>query len=94
MNAAVLDFKPQSGDSAMWTDICAASDILPNTGVCALVEGRHVAVFRVGADDYFAIDSHVLQSGSVLAEGPYDEVRRDERVITAYLGQESGEHHG
>ena len=36
----------------------------------------------------------VLQSGSVLAEGPYDEVRRDERVITAYLGQESGDHHG
>jgi branched-chain amino acid transport system ATP-binding protein len=29
----------------------------------------------------------VLQSGQVLAEGPYDEVRNDERVITAYLGQ-------
>jgi branched-chain amino acid transport system ATP-binding protein len=29
----------------------------------------------------------VLQSGQVLAEGPYDEVRDDERVITAYLGQ-------
>jgi len=31
-----------------WTAICAADDILPNTGVCALVAGRHVAVFRVG----------------------------------------------
>ncbi|MGB9375978.1 MAG: ABC transporter ATP-binding protein [Mycobacteriales bacterium] len=28
----------------------------------------------------------VLQRGSILAEGAYDEVRRDERVITAYLG--------
>ena len=28
----------------------------------------------------------VLQSGRVLAEGSYDEVRNDERVITAYLG--------
>ncbi|HET8989364.1 MAG TPA: ATP-binding cassette domain-containing protein, partial [Humibacillus sp.] len=28
----------------------------------------------------------VLQSGQVLAEGPYDQVRADERVITAYLG--------
>jgi len=28
----------------------------------------------------------VLQSGSVLAEGPYEQVRQDERVITAYLG--------
>jgi branched-chain amino acid transport system ATP-binding protein len=29
----------------------------------------------------------VLQQGKVLAEGSYDEVRADERVITAYLGQ-------
>jgi branched-chain amino acid transport system ATP-binding protein len=36
----------------------------------------------------------VLQSGAVLAEGPYDEVRADERVITAYLGTEGGDHHG
>jgi branched-chain amino acid transport system ATP-binding protein len=28
----------------------------------------------------------VLQSGQVLAEGPYDEVRADERVVSAYLG--------
>jgi branched-chain amino acid transport system ATP-binding protein len=29
----------------------------------------------------------VLQSGQVLASGTYDQVRHDERVITAYLGQ-------
>ena len=29
----------------------------------------------------------VLQSGQVLAEGPYDEIRHDQRVVTAYLGQ-------
>jgi branched-chain amino acid transport system ATP-binding protein len=29
----------------------------------------------------------VLQSGQVLAEGSYDQVRHDERVVTAYLGQ-------
>jgi branched-chain amino acid transport system ATP-binding protein len=28
----------------------------------------------------------VLQSGQVLAEGPYEEVRADERVVSAYLG--------
>ncbi|MBF9132598.1 ABC transporter ATP-binding protein [Plantactinospora sp. S1510] len=29
----------------------------------------------------------VLQQGRILAEGAYDEVRNDERVITAYLGE-------
>jgi branched-chain amino acid transport system ATP-binding protein len=29
----------------------------------------------------------VLQAGRVLAEGSYDEVRTDQRVITAYLGE-------
>lgn len=28
----------------------------------------------------------VLQAGKILAEGPYEEVRNDERVVTAYLG--------
>ncbi len=33
----------------------------------------------------------VLQAGRVLVEGAYDEVRADERVITAYLGSASSE---
>ncbi|MFT4241384.1 MAG: nitrite reductase small subunit NirD [Acidovorax sp.] len=53
-----------------WTDVCAVDDILPDTGVCALVGGRHVAVFRLGADRYFAIDNVDPKSGaSVLARG-------------------------
>ena len=31
----------------------------------------------------------VLQYGQVLASGSYDEVRRDPRVIEAYLGEEA-----
>jgi branched-chain amino acid transport system ATP-binding protein len=34
----------------------------------------------------------VLQSGQVLAEGTYEQVRTDERVITAYLGQAGDAH--
>ena len=57
-----------------WTAICATDDILPDTGVCALVEGCHVAVFRLGADPqqprYFAIDNVDPRSGaSVLSRG-------------------------
>ncbi|RAY17161.1 ABC transporter ATP-binding protein [Actinomadura craniellae] len=33
----------------------------------------------------------VLQSGRVLVEGPYEEIRHDERVISAYLGDAHAE---
>jgi len=54
----------------IWTPVCKADDILPNTGVCALVDGRHIALFRVGADRFFAIDNIDPKSGaSVLSRG-------------------------
>ena len=58
-------------DTLQWTAVCAADDILPNTGVCALVAGRHVAVFRIGEDEqFFAIDNVDPKSGaSVLSRG-------------------------
>jgi len=57
-------------DTLSWTAVCAAEDILPDTGVCALVEGRHVAVFRLGAERFFAIDNVDPKSGaSVLSRG-------------------------
>lgn len=54
-----------------WTDVCAAADILPDTGVCALVDGMHVAVFRIGEfEQFFAIDNVDPKSGaSVLSRG-------------------------
>lgn len=52
------------------TAVCAIEDILPNTGVCALVAGRHVAVFRVGKDQFHAIDNVDPKNGaSVLSRG-------------------------
>jgi len=43
---------------ADWHAVCALDDIDPDTGVCALVCGRQVAVVRVGeGDDVFALDN-------------------------------------
>ncbi len=57
-------------DLLNWTDICAVDDILPGTGVCALVGERHVAVFRLGSDRFFALDNVDPKSGaSVLSRG-------------------------
>jgi len=36
---------------AGWHDVCALGDIVPRTGVCALLGGKQVAVFRLGAGD-------------------------------------------
>lgn len=80
MNAAVLDFPIEA--SAMWTDVCAVDDILPDTGVCALVEGRHVAIFRVGTRQFFAIDNVDPKNGaSVLSRGLVGNL--GERIVVA-----------
>ena len=56
--------------SLQWNTVCTVDHILPNTGVCALVEDRHVAVFRVGETDFYAIDNVDPKSGaSVLSRG-------------------------
>ena len=48
--------------AAAWTAICNVEEILPNTGVCALLQGQQVAVFRM--DDG--------QGSRVFAIGNYD----------------------
>ncbi|TFY97737.1 nitrite reductase small subunit NirD [Ramlibacter humi] len=58
-----------------WQRVCAVGDILPNTGICALVGGRHVAVFHVDGGDQpierlFAIDNvDPHANASVLSRG-------------------------
>ena len=67
---------------AGWTDICPLDAILPDTGVCARVQGRHVAVFRVGQQQLYAIDNVDPTSGaSVLARGLVGSL--GERVVVA-----------
>ena len=65
-----------------YTPICAVDDILPNTGVAARVGDRHVAVFRIGAERFHAIDNIDPRSGaSVLARGLVGNL--GERVVVA-----------
>jgi len=64
MSTATLDH------ATVFTPVCPADDILPDTGVCALIDGRHVAIFRVGTERFFAIDNVDPKSGaSVLSRG-------------------------
>ncbi|MET0286024.1 MAG: nitrite reductase small subunit NirD [Polyangiales bacterium] len=56
--------------SQSWTRVCALEEIVPDTGVCALIGMRQVAVFRLGADQVFAIGNHdPFSRANVLARG-------------------------
>jgi nitrite reductase (NADH) small subunit len=71
VNAIAKDAQLAFTDVLRWMDVCALEDILPDAGVCALIEGRQVAVFRLGgSDEVFAIDNYDPNSGAnVLSRG-------------------------
>ena len=51
----------QLEESALaWLDVCALDDILPDTGVAALVDGRQIALVRIGEGEgaeVYALDN-------------------------------------
>ncbi|MBL6750356.1 MAG: nitrite reductase small subunit NirD [Nevskia sp.] len=55
----------------LWRTVCALDEILPDTGVAALVGGSQVAVFRIGeSEEVYAIGNRDPFSGAnVLARG-------------------------
>ncbi|OAN18009.1 nitrite reductase small subunit [Photobacterium jeanii] len=54
-----------------WQTICALEDIIPGTGVCALVNGEQVALFRPYKDEQvFAINNmDPFAKSNVLSRG-------------------------
>lgn len=57
-------------DMSEWVAVCRLHDIVPNTGVCALVGGRQLAVFRLDDDSLYAIDNHdPFSRANVLSRG-------------------------
>jgi nitrite reductase (NADH) small subunit len=69
-----MDGGSGGSETVDWVCVCAADDIWPNIGVCALVKQRQIAVFRLqdrdGADLYYAIDNYDPQSdANVLSRG-------------------------
>ena len=67
-----------------WTAICAIDEIVPDTGVAALLNGRQVAVFRLGEEQprVFAIDNYDPNSqAAVLSRGLVGSI--GERIVVA-----------
>ncbi|ANJ74712.1 nitrite reductase small subunit NirD [Ralstonia insidiosa] len=68
-----------------WTPVCSLDDIVPNTGVCALVEGEQVAVFHVAGgapQPVYAIGNYDPNSdAAVLSRGLVGNL--GERIVVA-----------
>lgn len=56
---------------SQWTTVCQLNDILPATGVCALVGNEQVAIFRPRNDDQVFAISNIdpFFEASVLSRG-------------------------
>lgn len=56
--------------TAMWSDVCAFDDLVPDRGVAALVGPHQVAVFRLSGDELFALSNYdPFSSAFVLSRG-------------------------
>ncbi len=64
--------------TSTWVDICPLAAITPNTGVCALVAGQQVAIFRVGSED------------EVYAIGNYDPFSKVNVLSRGIVGDRNG----
>ena len=71
-------------NSKNWIAVCSLDEIVPNTGVCALIEGEQVAVFHVSDGDtrVFAIGNYDSNAqAAVLARGLIGSL--GERIVVA-----------
>ena len=54
MSAAAIEL----AEAPDWLDVCALEDVTPDTGVAALLDGRQVAIVRVGdGAEVYAVDN-------------------------------------
>ena len=54
---------------APWFEVCALDEIMPNSGVCALIDGRQVAVVRVVDAVYALSNFDPFSQAMVLSRG-------------------------
>lgn len=53
-----------------WVEVCPYDTIYPDTGVCALVDGRQVAVYRLSDGNLFAVSNFdPFSQANVLSRG-------------------------
>ena len=56
---------------AQWVSVCSLDRILPDTGICALINGEQIAIFRIGqSETVYAINNYdPFSKAQVLSRG-------------------------
>jgi nitrite reductase (NADH) small subunit len=67
---ALVEFPRVASEASEWRDVCAIDDVLPGTGVAALIEGQQIAIVRT-RDGLFAALSNFdpFSNAFVIARG-------------------------
>ena len=60
-----------------WEAVCNLSDIPANSGVCALVDNKQVAIFRIGeTEELYALDNcDPFSNANVLSRGLIGDIK-------------------
>lgn len=65
-----MNARSNHAESLQPVDVCTLANLRPGLGVCALVKGQQVALFRLRNGDIFALGNHDPFSGAnVIARG-------------------------
>ncbi len=72
-----------------WVDVCSSDDLRPDGGVCALVDGRQVAIFYVVKDDaVYALDNYdPIGKANVLSRGLIGDIKGEPVVASPLYKQ-------
>jgi len=66
-----------------WTPVCAYTDLLPERGVCALVDGHQIAIFRLFDGALHAIGNRDPYSGAYVLSRGIVGTRRGEPTVAS-----------
>jgi len=67
---ALLEFPRTATEPSDWRDVCAIDDVLPGTGVAALIEGQQVAIVRTRDERLAALSNFdPFSNAFVIARG-------------------------
>lgn len=71
-----------------WTAVCRLDDIVPTTGVCALVGEQQIALFRLDDDSVYALANHdPFSKANVLSRGIVGDLKGEAVVASPVYKQ-------